>query len=41
MEFLLGQRHFNNIFMQLELFRVQEKPRKLNKRKLMKENSIQ
>ena len=34
MKFLSGQRLFNNIFVQLELFRIsKKKPRKLNKRK--------
>ena len=32
MKFLLGQRLFNNFFVQLELFRIQEKTRKLNKK---------
>ena len=35
MKFLLGQRLFNNIFVELELFRIQETTKKLNKRKKM------
>ena len=29
MKFLLGQSHFNNIFVQLELFRIQESTEKI------------
>ena len=29
MKFLLGKRHFNNIFVQLEFFRIQETTKKI------------
>ena len=40
MKFLLGQRLFNNIFVQLELFRIQETTKKIKYKKKIKLNEF-